>query len=600
MKRTTIPALCKAFAMLSQSVRRAGLGLLLIAVLSQGGLAQRGQTEPETASGLTNKSLAVAKRHMISAANPYAAEAGRDVLRQGGSALDAAIAAQLVLGLVEPQSSGLGGGAFILNWDQKAKSLAAYDGRETAPQSARPDRFLKDGQPLNFETAVKSGLSIGAPGLVKLLDETHATHGRLPWAKLFEPAIRLAEEGFEVSSRLSFLLAWNGAKSFTPAAQAYFFDEAGHARRAGSLLKNPEYAKTLRAIAAGGAGAFYQGPIAEAIVAAAKSAPNFAGDLTLSDLSQYAVRKRAAVCAPYRSKNICGMGPPSSGGVAVAQIAALLDKFDLGQSPADALKPRAVHLIAEAEKLAYADRDRYLADPDFIAVPDAGLLDPGYIDVRRRLIDDTQAMAKPAAGTPPNTKRRAFGIDATLERAGTSHISVIDGEGNAVSMTTTIEGAFGSGVWAAGFLLNNELTDFSFLPADASGAPIANRVEAGKRPRSTMAPTIVFGESGEVEAVLGSPGGSRIIYYVVKSLVALIDWKMDPQAAAALINFGSQGGALDVETAWKSVSLSLRMHTFGHSIRPDLLNSGVHIVARRNGLLEGGADPRREGRALGD
>jgi gamma-glutamyltranspeptidase/glutathione hydrolase len=522
------------------------------------------------------------------------------MLRQGGSAIDAAIAAQLVLGLVEPQSSGLGGGAFILNWDQKAKELAAYDGRETAPQSAKPDRFLKDGQPIKFETAVKSGLSIGTPGLVKLLEDTHKRHGKLAWAKLFEPAIRLAEEGFKVSPRLSFLLAWNGADNFSPRARAYFFDASGKAHVSGSLLKNPEYARTLRAIAAGGAAAFYAGPVAEAIVEAAKTAPTFAGDLTLADLAGYSVRKRTAACAGFRSKKICGIGPPSSGGVAVAQIAALLEKVDLGKSPADALNPQAVHLIAEAEKLAYADRDRYIADPDFVAVPDAGLIDQAYIDQRRSLINPSQAMTKPAAGSPPNTKRRAFGTDATLERAGTSHISVIDGDGNAVAMTTTIEGAFGSGVWASGFLLNNELTDFSFLPADALGTPIANRVEAGKRPRSTMAPTIVFDEKGEVEAVLGSPGGSRIIYYVVKSLVALIDWKMDPQAAAAVTNFGSQGGPLEVETAWKSVALSLRMHKFGHSIHPDLLNSGVHIVARRNGRLEGGADPRREGEALGD
>jgi gamma-glutamyltranspeptidase/glutathione hydrolase len=600
MKRLSILAKDPAFALLSRRAKCVGLALLMIATLTQGVLAQRGQAEPETASGVTDKSLAVAARHMISAANPYAAEAGREMLRLGGSALDAAIAAQLVLGLVEPQSSGLGGGAFILNWDQKAKSLSAYDGRETAPRSAKPDRFLKDGTPIKFETAVKSGLSIGTPGLVRLLEVTHKKHGKLAWSKLFEPAIRLADEGFEVSSRLSFLLNWNGPASFSPEAQAYFFDANGRARSAGRLLKNPEYARTLRAISAGGARAFYKGPIAESIVAAARGAPNFPSDLTLADLAGYRVRSRNPLCTPYRSKRICGMGPPSSGGIAVAQITALLAKHDLGATPADTLNPKAVHLIAEAEKLAYADRERYLADPDFVAVPDAGLLDPAYIDMRRSLIDPSQAMARPEPGNPPNARRRAFGIDATLERAGTSHISVIDGQGNAVSMTTTIEGAFGSGVWASGFLLNNELTDFSFLPADASGTAIANRVEAAKRPRSTMAPTIIFDEKGNVEAVLGSPGGSRIIYYVVKSLVALIDWKLDAQAAAALTNFGSQGGPLEVETAWRSVGLSLKMHRFGHAVRPDLLNSGIHIVTRRNGRLEGGADPRREGKALGD
>lgn len=562
--------------------------------------AQRGQAEPENATGITDKVLVTATRHMISTANPHASEAGREMLRAGGSAIDAAIAAQLVLGLTEPQSSGLGGGAFLLHWDKRAKSLTTYDGREAAPASAKPDRFLQNGAPMHFETAVKSGLSIATPGLVRLLEHTHRTHGKLPWAKLFDPAIKLAEDGFPVSRRLSALLMWTGSGTFAPGARNYFFDANGFARPPGHLLKNPEYAATLRAIAKDGAKAFYSGAVAQSVVEAARTAPHAAGDVLLDDLAAYKVVERKPLCVTYRTRNVCGMGPPSSAGVAVAQILKLLEPFDLGKAPTAQLSIGATHLIAEAQKLAYADRNRYLADPAFVAVPDVGLVEPGYLDARRKLIDPTRAMEKPAAGDPPKAQRRAFGIDATLERAGTSHISVIDANGNAVSMTTTIEGAFGSGVWAAGFLLNNEMTDFSMKPVDDQGILIANRIEPGKRPRSTMAPTIVFDGKGEVEAVIGSPGGSRIIYYVTKTLIGMIDLELDPQAAAALPNFGSQGGPVDLELAWRSVGNAFRLKRLGHAINPDLLNSGIHVVARRNGRLEGAADPRREGVALGD
>ncbi|MGQ0674129.1 MAG: gamma-glutamyltransferase [Hyphomicrobium sp.] len=577
------------------SLLLAGLLAVVVAILAvTPAAAQRGQLEPETATGIADTRLSSATRHMISAAHPLAADAGREMLRAGGSAVDAAIAAQLVLGLVEPQSSGLGGGAFLLHWDEESRKLSAYDGRETAPAAARPDRFLRDGAPINFETAVKSGLSIGTPGTARLLEHTHERHGRLPWAKLFEPAILLATEGFEVSTRLSLLLTWTGRASFAPEAQRYFFD-----RVSGAKLKNPAYAATLSAIARDGARAFYSGPIAEAIVKAARDAPNFAGDISLADLAAYRVVEREPLCVPYRTRKICSLGPPSSGGMAVAQIMRVIEPFDLGRPPATSIGTDAMHVIAEAQKLAYADRKRYLADPSFVTVP-SGLLDEGYLAQRRRLIDPSHAMPPPEPGEPPGLGRRAFGVDHTVERAGTSHLSVIDAAGNAVSLTTTIEGAFGSGVMAAGFLLNNELTDFSFRPEDDAGEPIANRVEPSKRPRSTMTPTIVFDAEGDVEAVLGSPGGSRIIYYVVKSLVGLIDLGLDPQQAAALPNFGSQGGPIELELAWKSVGSAFRMRGLGHSIEPDLLNSGIHIVARRNGRLEGGADPRREGAALGD
>jgi gamma-glutamyltranspeptidase/glutathione hydrolase len=366
------------------------------------------------------------------------------------------------------------------------------------------------------------------------------------------------------------------------------------------LLKNPEYADTLDRIAKAGPDAFYKGPIADALVAAVKDAPNKAGDLAAADLASYEVKQRAPLCMSYRTSRICGMGPPSSGGVAVAQVMSLLEPFELGSKPGDAMNTKALHLIVESEKLAYSDRDRYLADPAFAPVPVEGLLDPGYLKQRRSLIDPEAAMEKATPGVPPGIEKQAFGIDETMENVGTSHISVIDADGNAVSMTTTIEGAFGSGVWAAGFLLNNQMTDFSFLPVDAGGRPIANRVEAGKRPRSTMAPTIVFDAAGEVSAVVGSPGGSRIILYVVKALVGLLDWSLDAQSAIDLPNFGSTGKAVELEYTWSSIWHAMALKTYGHAVGADLMNSGLHVVVRRGGRLEGAADPRREGAALGD
>lgn len=562
--------------------------------------AQDPRAAPEAATGVTGKSLATATRHMVAAANPYAVEAGREILRAGGSAVDAAIATQFVLGLVEPQSSGIGGGAFLVYWDNVRQAVTTFDGRETAPAAARPDRFMKDGKPLPFDTAVHSGLSVGVPGVMRLMEMAHAQYGKLPWAKLFEPAIALAENGFEVSTRLGLLLRWYGQQSFAPNARSYFFPD-GAPLAVGAIVKNPAYALTLRALAASGADAFYSGDIAGAIVSAVAAAPNAPGDLTLADLSGYRAKQPDPLCSAYRAKKICGMGPPSSGGIAVAQTLRLLEPFDLGRTPASAMSGRALHLIAEAEKLAFADRNRYVADSNFVAVPTAGLLDESYLAERHKLIDPARAMrGKPAPGTPPGVDRRAFGIDATIENVGTSHMSIVDDQGNAVSMTTTIESAFGSRLFAAGFLLNNELTDFSFRPTDANGREVANRVEPGKRPRSSMAPTIVFDAGGKLEAVLGSPGGSRIIFYVLKTLIALIDWKYDAQSAAALINFGSDGGAFEIEPSLASVWYALNVAAYGQAVELDLLTSGTHVIVVRDGRLEGGADPRREGVALGD
>ncbi len=576
--------------------------------------AQRAPAAPEAATGLTEKQVVRGARHMVAAANAYAVEAGRDILRSGGSAIDAAIAVQLVLNLVEPQSSGIGGGAFIVHFDAATKSLATYDGRETAPAAARPDRFLKGGRPMPFGEAVRSGLSVGVPGVLAAMEMAHRRHGRLPWGDLFAPAIKLATEGFIVSQRLNLLLAEQGAAAFSPDARRYFFDTGGSPWPAGHRLANPDFVRTLQTIAADGAQAFYTGPVAADIVRAAGDAPGPNGDLTLSDLAGYRAKERPAVCTTYRRRQVCGMGPPSSGGIAIGQTLALLEPFDLGRGTRGGMPAHALHLVAEAEKLAYADRDRYVADSDITPVP-SGLLDAAYLDSRRPFINAFTAAPKAAAGTPPGLPRIAYGRDETHEAPGTSHISIVDGAGNAVAMTTSIETAFGSRRWAVGFLLNNQLTDFSFRPRAADGRPIANRVEPGKRPRSSMSPTIVLDERGLPEAVLGSPGGSRIILYVLKTIVALIDWGLDAQAAAALDNFGSRGSTFELEfTPLSAMQVlaspfairsplwhALKIRPYGHILAFDAQTSGVHVIVRRpDGALEGGADPRREGIVLAD
>jgi gamma-glutamyltranspeptidase / glutathione hydrolase len=611
-------------------VRLLLVGLLvgLLAVMSRPhrAHAQRGTIAPEAATGRVEKRLVAADRQMVVAANPLAADAGLEMLRAGGSAVDAAIAAQLVLNLVEPQSSGLGGGAFLLHWDRAKRELVSYDGRETAPAAAAADRFMVNGSPMPFGQAVGSGLSVGVPGTARLLEDTHKRHGRLPWARLFAPALKLAESGFAVSSRLHLLLWLMGADSFPAAGRAYFFDAGGAPHPVGYPLRNPAFAETLKDLRDGGADAFYNGTAARAIIDTVAAAVPRPGNMTAADLVGYRVIPRDVLCVPYRAYRICGMAPPSSGGIAVAQTLKLLEAFDLGRGPRASLNARAMHLIAEAEKLAFADRDRYIADPDQVAPPD-GLLDDGYLGMRRALINEQAAMAKPAAGVPPVTatnpskwppkaSKRAelFGDDATLESVGTSHISIIDANGDAVSMTTTIEAGFGSRLFAGGFLLNNELTDFSFRAVDEQGRDIANAIAPGKRPRSSMAPTLVFDEAGELKGVVGSPGGSRIIFYVVKALVGLIDWQLDPQTAAGLVNFGSRGGPLEVEfdpslrrevgtQPWispPSAWYAMRLRRFGHSISRDLMTSGLHLIWLQNGRMTGGADPRREGVARGD
>jgi gamma-glutamyltranspeptidase/glutathione hydrolase len=537
---------------------------------------------------------APASQAMVVAANPHAADAGLEILRAGGSAVDAAIAVQMVLGLVEPQSSGIGGGAFMLHWSPKTRRVRSYDGRETAPMAARADRFLDvQGRPLARAEAVFGGRAVGVPGVLRMLELAHRDHGKLPWARLFEPAIRLAEKGFAISPRLHRELQDDRYLRSDPAARRLFCDEDGNARPVGEIVANPEYAATLRAIAAGGADAFYRGAIAQDIVRAARTHA-VPGDLALEDLARYRAIERAPVCGPYRRWRVCGMGPPSSGGVGVLQLLGILERSGFADAPPQSVE--ALHLFAEAGRLAYADRARYIADPAFVPQPVAGLLDPAYLDARARLIGE-RSMGRAQAGVPPGATALQDAPGYAI--AGTSHISIVDAEGDAVAMTTTIEDAFGSRVMVRGFLLNNELTDFAFVP-DSDGRAVANRVAPGKRPRSTMAPTLVFDPDGRLRLVAGSPGGPAIINYVAKAIVGVLDWGLDPQTAAALPNFGSRNGPTNIERGSAYEALIPPLRARGHQIRVRKLTSGLHLIERVPGGWRGGADPRREGVVRGD
>ncbi|HYC13319.1 MAG TPA: gamma-glutamyltransferase, partial [Stellaceae bacterium] len=519
-------------------------------------------------------------------------------LRQGGSVADAAIAAQLVLNLVEPQSSGIGGGAFLLYWSEREHRVETFDGRETAPSAARPDRFLgPDGKPLVFMDAVVGGRSVGVPGTLKMLALVHAKHGRLPWARLFEPAIRLAEDGFPISPRLHTLLAAEKYLGRFEPARSYFYGADGAAKPVGTVLRNPAFAATLRLLAEKGPDAFYTGTLAADIVAAVTQAPVAPGDMSMADLAAYSAKERPPVCGPYRRYRICGMGPPSAGGVLVLQILDLLQRFDLRR-----LRPASVeglHLFAEAGRLAYADRDRYLADSDFVPVPVQGLIDPAYLAARSHLIDPERDRGKVEPGVPPEKHALLRADGASLDLPSTSHLSIVDAEGNAVSMTTTIENEFGSRLMVDGFLLNNELTDFSFRP-EVDGKPVANRVEPGKRPRSTMAPTLVFGPNGKLLLVLGSPGGAEIANYVALTLIAVLDWGMDIQSAVDLPHLGNRNANTEIETGPGAEALAAALRARGHTVTIRELNSGLHGIIRTKRGLEGGADSRREGVALGD
>ena len=558
--------------------------------------AQLRPSQPEPPSGWTPKQLATAKKYMVAAGHPAAVDAGLAMLARGGSAVDAAIATQLALGLVEPQASGLGGGAFFMHFDAKSRRVSAIDGRETAPSGANPQLFVgADGKPMPFQAAVVGGRSVGVPGTPRLLEAMHARHGRLPWAALFGPAIALAEKGWTMTPRVFTLLEKDRGLVDNPAARAYFFTAEGRPKPVGTVMKNPEYAKTLRALAARGADAFYEGEVAADLVAAVRGHAN-AGSMTLEDLAGYRVRDVEPLCGPYRAWMLCGMPPSSSGGIAVLQILGMLSGRDLSKVRPDSAE--AVHLLAEAGRLAFADRNRYVGDDRFTEVPVKGLVDPAYLAQRARLITDGKAMGSAKPGTPPGLKV-ALADDPVDEVAGTSHIAVVDAAGNAVSMTTTIEGFFGSKQMVRGFLLNNELTDFNFQPLE-DGRVVANAVAPGKRPRSSMAPFLVTdAKSGRLEQVVGSPGGSLIINYVAKTLVATLDWKMDMQSAIALPNRGSRGGPTEIEKGTELEAVSGALKAMGHAVSVIDMTSGLSGIRRTATGWEGAADPRREGVARG-
>ena len=594
---------------------------------------------PEPASGYrTGKTVVQAKSYMVVTANPLASKAGCEVLKNGGSAVDAAVAVQMVLGLVEPQSSGLGGGAFMLHYDAASKTVVSYDGRETAPAAATENylRWISDDQrTAPLPNARASGRSIGTPGAVRLLALAHADHGKLAWADLFQPGIDLATNGFPISGRMADAIAGARTNFLRDAeASAAYLNADGTAKALGTTFTLPAYADTLRAIASGGADAFYTGPIAQAVVdkigatAGANGVALTPGLTTLADMAAYQAKKRDAVCTSYRAHIVCGMGPPSSGGITVAQTLGILENFDLAQLRPTAIdieggKPTVmgVHLVSEANRLAYADRDKYIADTDFVQLPGGSwnaMLDKNYLRGRADLISFSRSMGTAQAG---DLGAVPLGVGVPPAEAGTTHMTIVDKRGNVVSMTTTVESGFGSWHMARGFILNNQLTDFSAAPADANGVPIANRVQAGKRPRSSMAPTLVFrqaadGGMGDFVMGTGSPGGATIIQFVVKTVVGVLDWGLDAQQATSMVDFGAGNSAttnvgiehpnIVAADSGANDPLITGLRALGHTVTGTTAqSSGISTIVRitrDNGLpaWAGGADPRREGLVLGD
>ncbi len=589
---------------------------------------------PEIATGFAAKTVTTARSFMVVANNPLASKAGCDVLKKGGTAVDAAVAVQMVLNLVEPQSSGIGGGAFMLHYNAATQAVTSYDGRETAPAAATENylRWISAAQQTTpLPNARSSGRSIGTPGVLHMLESAHKDGGRLSWKELFDPAIAIANDGFKISPRMFASVAGSAASlARDPDSKAYFLNADGTAKAQGTLLKSPALAATFRAIADGGAAAFYSGAIAQDIVdkIADTTGGITPGLTTLADLAAYRSKKREPVCSTYRAYWVCGMGPPSSGGLTVAQALGVLENFDLSPYRPSAMdvnggKPIAagVHLVAEAERLAYADRDKYIADTDFVPLPGgstAAMLDKAYLKSRSGLINLTRSMG---TAQPGNLGPTSFGLHPPSAENGTTHVTIVDARGNVVSLTTTVESGFGSFHMAkGGFLLNNQLTDFSAAPTDATGAVIANRVAAGKRPRSSMAPTLVFRiapdkSRGDFVMATGSPGGATIIQYVAKTLIGVLDWGMDAQQATSMVAFGASNSAttnvgsehpnVDISNGAAGDALITGLRALGHTVGTAAQSSGLSTVVRRFGadgalVLDGGADPRREGAALGD
>ncbi len=552
----------------------------------------------DVTAALTEKAAGrpvVAKNWMVAAANPHAVKAGADVLAAGGTAADALVAVQVMLGLVEPQSSGLGGGAFLVWFDAESGVLTTFDGREAAPLAATPQLFQNsDGEPLKFFDAVVGGRSVGTPGTPALLTAVHRRYGNQDWADLLKPAMDMASAGFSVSPRLAQLVALDADRLASSSTTAAYFLPQGVPISAGQTLVNEPYAQTLKVLSEEGIAGFYSGRIARDIVTTVQEAAGNPGVLSEVDLAIYSIKERPAVCATYRDHDVCGMGPPSSGAIAVGQTLGMLEGYDLSAGPSDINVRR---LIGDASRLAFADRGRYVADSDYVPVPVQGLLDPTYLEQRGNLLSGDDALPEVSAGEPAFDHALNWADDAAIELPSTSHISIVDAAGNVASMTTTIENGFGSRLMVGGFLLNNELTDFSFR-SHRDGVPIANRVEPGKRPRSSMSPTIVM-ENGAPVIVAGSPGGSRIIGYTTQAIIAMIDWGMNPQEAAALPHAINRFGTYDLEAGTTAAALGEGLGQIGYETKARSLTSGLHLITIGDTLL-GGADPRREGIALGE
>lgn len=596
---------------MSSNLFRLALSSAFVLPLSAWGFSYEAPAvTPEVGSGFEEKPGWENEHFAVAAANPLATDAGFQVLKAGGNAIDAAIAVQMVLTLVEPQSSGIGGGAFLMHYD--GAQVQAYDGRETAPAGADGNLFLENGEPLPFMDAVASGLSVGVPGVLRMLEAAHAEHGALPWAELFVPAITLAEEGFPVSQRLHTSLANDEALRQDPMAQHFYYDEEGEPLAVGEMLRNPALAAVLRQIAEQGSDAFYTGAVANDIATRVQHHPVRPGSMTAEDISGYAAVEREPLCTPWDQWEVCGFPPPSSGHLTVMQILGMQERQPLREAPLDSGVPSAswLHQFLEASRLAFADRGRYIADPDFVAAPGgdwASMLAPDYLDQRAQLIGE-QSMGSSAEPGNPGELDTAWAQHPDQPEYGTSHISIIDEDGNAVAMTTSIEQAFGSRILAdggtdlaGGFLLNNELTDFSFAP-EIDGEPVANRVEPGKRPRSSMSPTLVFDrESGELVASLGSPGGAAIIHYTASTLEALRDWGLNAQEALNLPHAVTLGGDVTLEEGRFSEATIEALRERGHTVKEGELTSGLQAIVRQSdGTLFGGADPRREGVVMGE
>jgi len=547
--------------------------------------------QPEIATGASLQSTATSKDFMAVTANPYATKAAHDILARGGNAVDAAISAQLVLGLAEPQSSGLGGGAFALVYDVKEKRLRSYDGRETAPNLAGSFLFYENGEPIGFKQAVIGGRAVGVPGVPMLLSDLHERHGKLTWMELFDDAIKLAEEGFTVSPRIAKMVAHN-AEDFhkAPSSAAYFLHN-DEPVKAGDSLVNLPYLDTLKEYRFNKARTFYGGKIRNDIVDAVQGYEQNPGLLAIYDFETYKVKERKPVCGPYRAYIVCSMGEPSSGGLTLLQALGMIEHFDISNQNAQSW-----HIIAQASALAFADRGAYMADSDFVSTPNIALLNPDYLKSRAALINTDKPLENIEAGVPPDWNGGLYEEGLNLNQPGTTHISVIDKEGNIVSMTSSIEGAFGSHLMTNGFLLNNQLTDFSFQPFDEERKFIANAVEPQKRPRSSMSPTIVFNANGDPALVLGSAGGSRIINHVLQRIIAVIDWGMPIDKALAAPHILARNAKIEMEEDVYKTELE----AFGNKVEIKDINSGLTAIHIKDNLLIGSADPRREGQALGD